>query len=40
LDEEDDWLSCFEVGRDEDGNPKYGPGAPSFLDIEDNMREH
>ncbi|GJT12607.1 hypothetical protein Tco_0859649 [Tanacetum coccineum] len=25
LDDEDDWLSCFEVGRDEDGNPKYGP---------------
>ncbi|GJT21344.1 hypothetical protein Tco_0891281 [Tanacetum coccineum] len=22
IDEEDDWLSCFEVGRDEDGNPK------------------
>ncbi|GJT60243.1 hypothetical protein Tco_1003776 [Tanacetum coccineum] len=37
LDEEDDWMSCFEVGRDEDGNPKYGPIAPSFLDIEDHM---
>ncbi|GJU71564.1 hypothetical protein Tco_1262969 [Tanacetum coccineum] len=36
--EEDDWLSCFEVGRDEDGNPKYGPVAPSFLDIEDDMK--
>ncbi|GJR21580.1 hypothetical protein Tco_0970107 [Tanacetum coccineum] len=35
--EEDDWLSCFEVGRDEDGNPKYGPVAPSFLDFEDDM---
>ncbi|GKB27991.1 putative ribonuclease H-like domain-containing protein [Tanacetum coccineum] len=35
--EEDDWLSCFEVGRDEDGNPKYRPVAPSFLDIEDDM---
>ncbi|GKA12213.1 putative ribonuclease H-like domain-containing protein [Tanacetum coccineum] len=35
--EEDDWLSCFEVGRDEDGNPKYGPVVPSFLDIEDDM---
>ncbi|GJZ97685.1 hypothetical protein Tco_0670138 [Tanacetum coccineum] len=35
--EEDDWLSCFEVGRDEDGNPKYGPIAPSFLDIKDDM---
>nr|GEV11858.1 hypothetical protein [Tanacetum cinerariifolium] len=22
IDKEDDWLSCFEVGRDEDGNPK------------------
>ncbi|GKE23464.1 hypothetical protein Tco_1434976 [Tanacetum coccineum] len=37
LDEEDDWMSCFEVWRDEDGNPKYGPVAPSFLDIEDDM---
>ncbi|GJY18344.1 putative ribonuclease H-like domain-containing protein [Tanacetum coccineum] len=36
-DEEDDWLSCFEVGRDKDGNPKYGPVAPLFLDIEDDM---
>nr|GEX50805.1 hypothetical protein [Tanacetum cinerariifolium] len=35
--EEDDWLSCFEVGRDEDGNPKYGPVAPLFLDIKDDM---
>ncbi|GJS39462.1 zinc finger, CCHC-type containing protein [Tanacetum coccineum] len=35
--EEDNWLSCFEVGRDEDGNPKYGHVAPSFLDIEDDM---
>ncbi|GJU71562.1 putative ribonuclease H-like domain-containing protein [Tanacetum coccineum] len=35
--EEDDWLSYFEVGGDEDGNPKYGPVAPSFLDIEDDM---
>ncbi|GJY57972.1 hypothetical protein Tco_0457864 [Tanacetum coccineum] len=37
IDEEDDWISCFNVGRDEDGNPKYGPMAPSFLDIEDEM---
>nr|GEV07704.1 hypothetical protein [Tanacetum cinerariifolium] len=37
--EEDDWLSCFEVGRDEDGNQKYGPVAPSFLDIEDDMEK-
>ncbi|GJT00094.1 ribonuclease H-like domain-containing protein [Tanacetum coccineum] len=35
--EEDDWLSCFKVGRDKDGNPKYEPVAPSFLDIEDDM---
>ncbi|GKC95316.1 chlorophyll A/B binding protein of LHCII type 1-like protein, partial [Tanacetum coccineum] len=35
--EEDDWLSCFEVGRDEDVNPKYGPVVPSFLDIKDDM---
>ncbi|GJT35668.1 putative ribonuclease H-like domain-containing protein [Tanacetum coccineum] len=34
---EEDWLSCFEVGRDEDGNPKYASVAPSFLDIEDEM---
>ncbi|GKG52662.1 hypothetical protein Tco_0549774, partial [Tanacetum coccineum] len=25
----DDWLGCFEVGSDEDGNLKYGPVAPS-----------
>nr|GEW02700.1 hypothetical protein [Tanacetum cinerariifolium] len=35
--EENDWLSCFEVGRYEDGNLKYGPVAPSFLDIEDDI---
>nr|GEU46580.1 hypothetical protein [Tanacetum cinerariifolium] len=34
---EDDWLGIFEVGRDEDGNVKYGPVAPSFIDIEDDM---
>ncbi|GKB51761.1 retrovirus-related pol polyprotein from transposon TNT 1-94 [Tanacetum coccineum] len=34
---EDDWLGSFEVGRDEDGNMKYGPVAPSFIDIEDDM---
>ncbi|GJV73152.1 hypothetical protein Tco_1493147 [Tanacetum coccineum] len=34
---EDDWLGNFEVGRDKDGNAKYGPVAPSFLDIEDDM---
>nr|GEW85461.1 hypothetical protein [Tanacetum cinerariifolium] len=33
VDEDEDWLRCFEVGRDEDGNPKYGSVAPSFLDI-------
>ncbi|GKA27376.1 DNA-directed DNA polymerase [Tanacetum coccineum] len=37
IDEDEDWLSCFEVGRDKDGNPKYGLVAPSFLDIEDEM---
>nr|GEZ49522.1 hypothetical protein [Tanacetum cinerariifolium] len=37
IDEEDDWLSCFKVRRDEDGNPKYDYVAPSFLDIEDEM---
>ncbi|GJV04683.1 hypothetical protein Tco_1338252 [Tanacetum coccineum] len=36
-DEEDDWLGCFKVGRDKDGNPKYGKVAHSFLDIEDEM---
>nr|GEY05685.1 hypothetical protein [Tanacetum cinerariifolium] len=35
--EEYDWLSCFEVRRDEDGNLKYGPVAPSFFDIKDDM---
>ncbi|GJV78034.1 retrovirus-related pol polyprotein from transposon TNT 1-94 [Tanacetum coccineum] len=34
---EDDWLGSFEVRRDEDGNVKYGPVAPSFIDIEDDM---
>ncbi|GJV13095.1 hypothetical protein Tco_1354636 [Tanacetum coccineum] len=34
---EDDWLGSFEVGRDEDGNVKYGPVAPSFIDIEGDM---
>ncbi|GJU26937.1 hypothetical protein Tco_1165558 [Tanacetum coccineum] len=39
IDEEDDWLGCFKIGCDEDGNPKYGPVAPSFLDIEDEMEK-
>ncbi|GKA82033.1 hypothetical protein Tco_0788781 [Tanacetum coccineum] len=30
----------FEVGRDEYGNVKYGPIAPSFIDIEDDMKGH
>ncbi|GJW29241.1 hypothetical protein Tco_0046116 [Tanacetum coccineum] len=34
---EDDWLGNFEVGGDEDGNAKYGPVTPSFLDIKDDM---
>ncbi|GKD58790.1 hypothetical protein Tco_1296299, partial [Tanacetum coccineum] len=37
MDGEDDWLGSFEVGRDEDGNVKYGSVAPSFIDIEDDM---
>ncbi|GJW74990.1 retrovirus-related pol polyprotein from transposon TNT 1-94 [Tanacetum coccineum] len=37
IDEDEGWLSFFEVGHDEDGNPQYGPVAPSFLDIEDQM---
>ncbi|GJZ30744.1 putative ribonuclease H-like domain-containing protein [Tanacetum coccineum] len=37
IDEDDDWLGCFEVGSDEDGNLKYGPVAPSCSDIEDEM---
>nr|GEV37165.1 reverse transcriptase domain-containing protein [Tanacetum cinerariifolium] len=37
IDEEDDCLSCFEVGHYKDGNPKYGHVAPSFLDIKDEM---
>ncbi|GJT01006.1 hypothetical protein Tco_0822175 [Tanacetum coccineum] len=36
---EDDWLGSFEVGRDKDGNVKYGPVAPSFIDIEDDMEK-
>nr|GFD08694.1 hypothetical protein [Tanacetum cinerariifolium] len=36
---EDDWLGSFEVGRDEDGNVKYGPVTPSFIDIEDDMEK-
>ncbi|GJQ99154.1 hypothetical protein Tco_0522139 [Tanacetum coccineum] len=35
MDEDEDWLGCFEVGRDEDRNLKYGHVAASFLDIED-----
>ncbi|GJQ90873.1 hypothetical protein Tco_0002012 [Tanacetum coccineum] len=31
---EDDWLGSFEVERDKDGNMKYGPVAPSFIDME------
>ncbi|GJY38218.1 hypothetical protein Tco_0424582, partial [Tanacetum coccineum] len=34
---EEDWLGSFKVGRDEDGNMKYSPVAPSFIDIEDDM---
>ncbi|GJT43328.1 hypothetical protein Tco_0952043 [Tanacetum coccineum] len=37
VDEDEDWVGCFEVGQYKDGNPKYGPVAPSFLDIEDEM---
>ena len=36
-DQEEDYLGCFEVGRDEDGRPKFGPVTPSFFDIEDEM---
>nr|GEX08613.1 hypothetical protein [Tanacetum cinerariifolium] len=34
---EDDWLGSFQVGRDEDGNMKYGSVAPSFIDTEDDI---
>nr|GEZ66204.1 hypothetical protein [Tanacetum cinerariifolium] len=34
---DDEVIRNFKVGRDEDGNTKYGPVAPSFLDIEDDM---
>ncbi|GKC18093.1 hypothetical protein Tco_1014875, partial [Tanacetum coccineum] len=37
MEREDYWLGSFDVGRDEDGNVKYGPVAPSFIDIEDDM---
>ncbi|GKD29598.1 putative ribonuclease H-like domain-containing protein, partial [Tanacetum coccineum] len=30
VDEDENWIGYFEKGRDEDGNPKYGPVAPSF----------
>ena len=36
-DQEEDYLGCFEVGRDEDGRPKFGPVTPSFFDIDDEM---
>nr|GEY70957.1 hypothetical protein [Tanacetum cinerariifolium] len=35
--EDEDWLSCFEVGRDEGENQKYDSVALSFLDIKDEM---
>ena len=35
--EEEYYFGCFEVGRDEDGMPKFGPVTPSFFDIEDEM---
>nr|GEW39897.1 hypothetical protein [Tanacetum cinerariifolium] len=34
---EDDWLGSFKVGRDKDGNVKYGSVTDSFIDIEDDM---
>ncbi|GKG22313.1 hypothetical protein Tco_0387616 [Tanacetum coccineum] len=37
IDEDEDSLGCFKVGHDEDENLKYGPIAPSFLDIKDEM---
>ena len=36
-DQEEDYLGCFEVGRDEDGRPMFSPVTPSFLDIDDDM---
>ncbi|GJS55931.1 putative ribonuclease H-like domain-containing protein [Tanacetum coccineum] len=33
----DDGVMRHTLGRDEDGNPKYGPLAPSYLNIEDDM---
>lgn len=35
--EEEDYFGCFEVGRDEEGRPNYGPSTPSFFDMEDEM---
>ncbi|GKF38758.1 hypothetical protein Tco_0118819, partial [Tanacetum coccineum] len=35
--QDEDSLGCFELGRDEDENQKYGPIAPSFLEIKDEM---
>nr|GEW86025.1 hypothetical protein [Tanacetum cinerariifolium] len=37
IDEDEDWLGCYKVGCDEDGNLKYSQVAPSFLDIKDEM---
>nr|GFA99104.1 hypothetical protein [Tanacetum cinerariifolium] len=30
IDEDEDWLNCFKVGRDEDGSSKYGSVSPLF----------
>ncbi|GJT06141.1 DNA-directed DNA polymerase [Tanacetum coccineum] len=37
IDQDEDSLGCFELGRDEDENQKYGLIAPSFLEIKDEM---
>ena len=35
--DEEEYFGCFEIGRDEEGRPMYGPLTPSFFDIEDEM---
>ena len=35
--DEEEYFGCFEVGRDDEGRPMYGPKTPTFFDIEDEM---
>ena len=33
----ENWLGCFEVGRDQAGKPMYGPKEPPYIRIEDPL---